>query len=60
MRSRAVRRHSTGRKYIPGIIDEHVDARLFCRDPGSNLLGLVETQQVGDMSLVFDNRVNFA
>jgi hypothetical protein len=47
-----VRRHSAGSKYIPGIIDEDVDARLFCRDPGSNLLGLVETRQVGDMGLV--------
>ena len=55
-----VRRHSAGSKYIPGIIDEDVDARLFCRDPVANQLGLVETGQVGDMGLVFYTRCDFA
>ena len=41
---KAVRRHCAARKYVPRIVDEHIDARLFRRNPGANLRGLGETR----------------
>jgi hypothetical protein len=49
---KAVRRQLPGRKYIAGVIDQHIDARLGGGDLAANPLHLGKDRQVGNMGAV--------